>query len=147
MLAVINSKDLFTKAHALAHRVRALHKSYAAAFAWALKEGWKAVRDMQRQAARTLRTAATKIICDVAQVARNANWAKNPVVAALMEIGCKVWAGKRMYINYRASKVFSNFDNFGKGRQGQMTRAYFDITTNTWCDVPSFAVFYDRFAA
>lgn len=124
-IAVINNATLFTAAHKLAKATRANFASYREAFAAALREGYKAVRKMQAivaekltKIARLPRIVMRRNVCAVAQ--------------RLLDMGCKIWKGKRIYANFHADKIFSNYDIFGHGRQAQLMNAYFDLDDNTW---------------
>lgn len=124
-IAVISNSALFTAAHKLAKANRANFASYREAFAAALREGYKAVRKMQQivadKFASIVRLPAIKMRRNVCTVAQR-----------LLDLGCKIWKGQRIYANFHAAKIFANYDNFGRGRKAELMNAYFDLSDNTW---------------
>ena len=125
-IAVLSSSDLFAKAHQLAKATRDRFDSYRDAFAAALREGHKAVKKMQQIVADKLRS--------IVRLPRIVMRRENNIVNNLLSIGCKIWQGKRIYANFHAARIFSNYDQYGRGRQGQLQRAYYDLTDGQWHD-------------
>lgn len=125
-IAVISNHNLFASAHKLAKATRNHFASYRDAFSAALREGWKAVAKMQQIVADKLH--------QIVRLPRIVMRHEDNIVNNLLSIGCKIWQGKRIYASFHASKIFSNYDSFGRGRQGQLQRAYYDLIDGQWHD-------------
>lgn len=128
MFAVTNNAKLFTFAHKLAKASRESFKSYREAFANALREGYKAIAQMSANCAKIARKAmlkaAPKMVKGLDLIARN-----------LRKVGCKIWQGRRLYVNYHAAAIFSDFDNFIQSQQRRMGNAYYDLDDHQWHDI------------
>lgn len=125
MFAVISSQNLFAGAHKLAKATRSNFATYREAFAAALREGYKAIKKASAKVAEIVRAAFVK---SAPKMVRKLG----PVADRLIALGCKVWKGQRIYASRFASKIFSNYDNFGRGRKAQLQDAYFDIEAGEW---------------
>lgn len=125
MFAVISSQNLFHGAHKLAKATRQNFGSYREAFAAALREGYKAIKKASAKVAEIVRAAFVKAAPKMVRT-------YGTVADRLLALGCKVWKGQRIYANRFASKIFANYDNFGRGRKAQLESAYFDLTAGEW---------------
>lgn len=114
-------------------------KTYREDFRMALKAAWECAKgavvgcicEIGRIAQRTLKGM-------VKMVKAEAKNTKEQVINRLLDLGCKVWTKgssiKRIYLNHNAQYVFSNYDDFGRGRKAKLNSVYFDCTTGTWED-------------
>ena len=129
--------EIFKFAHKLAKQMKAKWPtdSYAVCFAMALRETYREIREHDaKMAAKAAEAAAKQAAEDAKQAAEAAAIEGDAVAQALVKIGCKVWQNKRIYANYKADKIFANYNDFGRGRQGQLSRAYYDLQDHTWHD-------------
>ena len=129
MFAVTNNSKLFTFAHKLAKASRANFATYKEAFSNALREAYKAIAQMSANCAEIARKAmiktAPKMVRGFDHVARN-----------LRRVGCKIWQGRRIYVNYHAAAIFADYDNFIQSQQRRLGNAYYDLDDHQWHDIP-----------
>lgn len=137
--SVTTNAKLFTFAHKLAKVSRQSFNSYREAFANALREAYKAVAQMSARCAEIARKAmvkaAPKMVKGLDRVARN-----------LRRVGCKIWQGRRIYVNYHAGAIFADYDNYIQSQQRRMGNAYYDLTDHQWHDITC-GTLRDAFAA
>lgn len=133
----ITNAQIFAHAHKVARMMKAKWPtdSYAVCFATALRETYREIREHDaKMAAEAAERAAKQAAEDAKKAAEDAAIEGDAVAQALVKIGCKVWQNKRIYANYKADKIFANYNDFGRGRQGQLSRAYYDLIDHTWHD-------------
>lgn len=133
----ITNAQIFAYAHKLAKAMKAKwpEDSYRACFAIALRETYRQIDEHNAKlAAKAAEAAAKQAAEDAKKAAEDAAIEGDAVAQALVKIGCKVWQGKRIYANYKADKIFANYNDFGRGRKGQLSRAYYDLIDHTWHD-------------
>lgn len=110
----ITTAQIFAHAHKVARMMKAKWPtdSYAVCFAIALRDTYAEIRAHFAAIAAKAAEAAAKQAAEAAKKAAEAAAIEGDAVAqALVKIGCTVWQNKRIYANYKADKIFGNYND------------------------------------
>lgn len=134
-----DGRKLMVQAHSQARVWSMDGSSYRANFAKALKAAWASAKEAVVDGICLLGRVAQKALTGMVKMVNTGTKnTKEQVINRLLDLGCKVWTKgssiKRIYLNHNAQHVFSNYDDFGRGRKAQLNSVYFDCTTGTWED-------------